>query len=643
MSLTQTILDAGRGATEAIRGVATAAGNYTNRIQSLLGTKEASASKIRDLYTNGFISQNSIFNPNFFVRAFDEPTYLTFRIEFLRGIETATRNTAYNNNGAMGTIQSTLYSTMFDYMPEPFLEDVELVKENDTSTGMKYSSEAYLDINLGDHGRAALLHNFKAALKDIEENFPFYFKSVSGLESLTNVDPKHGMRLKDAEITIDCLEGLDLKITQLINMYRKIVWDDTYQRWILPDMMRYFGMRIYISEIRMFHDMEKKTTWDKLNINLFGNPSSSTYDFSDPDVRNATHLPIQKKNLWNTATTAVATGTAVSNAFLGAQSYITKAVNKVSEVMGTANDIVSGANNIFNDLVLCNNAINDVMPTICLECHMCEFDISNTLGYMGQLYNNTHESKAVSPTIKIKIGQVKEKQAYPLNKYLQQKDGAYAKLINQDYQTLPTLQGLEVNSFEAVNLLRNNGMGYQGQYVSDEALNQRYTTPSLKDRIWDYNKNLGHSMGDAKAQLITRRRHGEKINDELEKMNYSKEGSTQIAATVSLAAAGLNDAASLTKSSGNTMQNLGDILKDAADKIYNGAELKSLALTDQKRAQIADYMFDAYVDGMINSTATMSPELKNILKAYKSIKNESETLSTATSKKEIKNFNIING
>lgn len=659
MSVTQTIANTGDGYTpmlDSVRNLATAAGNYVDKMQSFMGMK-GSSSHIRDLYTNGFLAQDSIYNPNFFVRAFDEPTYLTFRIEFITDpTETQYRNTAYNNNGAIGGYRSWLYSTMFDYMPEPFLEDFSISGKRDSSLGRMYSTEGYLDMNLGDHGRAAMLHNFKAALKDIENNFPYYFKSVSGLQSLTMVDPTYGARLKDAELTIECEEGLDLKITQLINMYRKIVWDDTYQRWVLPDMMRYFGMRIYISEIRLFHSMEKR------NVNLKGNPS--VYDFTNTKIRNATHLPLDNKDLWETANNAVATGTAISNAFLGTNSYITEAVNRVGEMMNTASTVISGIDDIMNDLMLCNNAINDVMPTLCFECHMCEFDISNSLDYIGSMYNNTHDSKAVKPVIKIKVGQVKEKQAYPLNKFLLANNEGYAKVINGNYRTSPPTEEF-IDSFANLSKERDNGMGYQGQYVSDEVLNRRYQNPSLHARISEYNSNLGHSMGDSKASVISRKRLGEKINDSLEDMNYSIEGSSQIAAAAALTAAGMNEAASFVrkvtddntsgfagtdstathpdKNTTNRIENLGEILRDAADKIYNGAELKSLALSDQRRAQLADYLFDEYIDGMINSTATMSPELKNILRAYKTIKSEDIPLPTATSKTEIKNFSIING
>jgi hypothetical protein len=43
-------------------------------------------------------------------------------------------------------------------------------------------------------------------------------------------------------------------------LYRKIAWDDTYQRWVLPDMMRYFTLKILIAEFRTFHMSTGSTT-----------------------------------------------------------------------------------------------------------------------------------------------------------------------------------------------------------------------------------------------------------------------------------------------------------------------------------------------------------------------------------------------
>ena len=43
----------------------------------------SSVGVVRDINTNGFLATDSVYVPKYFVRMFDEPTYLTFKIEFL--------------------------------------------------------------------------------------------------------------------------------------------------------------------------------------------------------------------------------------------------------------------------------------------------------------------------------------------------------------------------------------------------------------------------------------------------------------------------------------------------------------------------------------------------------------------------------
>jgi hypothetical protein len=61
------------------------------------------------------------------------------------------------------------------------------------------------------------------------------------------------MRLKDATISIECIEGLAMKMKTLMELYRKAAWDDVWQRWVLPENMREFKMIIYVYERRIFH------------------------------------------------------------------------------------------------------------------------------------------------------------------------------------------------------------------------------------------------------------------------------------------------------------------------------------------------------------------------------------------------------
>ena len=57
------------------------AGSLTGDIATLISGGETSAA-IRDRYYNGFFGDTTQYTPKVFSRLFDEPTYLTFRIEF---------------------------------------------------------------------------------------------------------------------------------------------------------------------------------------------------------------------------------------------------------------------------------------------------------------------------------------------------------------------------------------------------------------------------------------------------------------------------------------------------------------------------------------------------------------------------------
>lgn len=168
--------------------------------------------------------------PGNITKTFDEPTYLTFRVEFL-------------------PMNTSVESTNYDKMPMPLFSksDEEIIARN------HYSAINYLrDSN--EVVRAQMMATFINQWNQIQDNFQWYFQGISGLNELFKVDPKRGIRIsQEGKVTFTMLEGLDWRITHLLNLYRKIAWDDTFQRWILPDMMRYFAMNIYITEFRSFH------------------------------------------------------------------------------------------------------------------------------------------------------------------------------------------------------------------------------------------------------------------------------------------------------------------------------------------------------------------------------------------------------
>ena len=653
MAITDQILNIGGGGygnvLSTIGNLSGSAGSIIKKIKSL-NSKEMSVGAIRDLNTNGFLAQNSQFKPNFFARAFDEPTYLSFRIEFMfNDPEMAIRNTAYNNKGINDSaIRTAFYGQMYDYMPEPLLNDFftrdekGAMKPTDTSVGILYSTENYLDINLGDHGRAMLLHTFKRALKDIQENFPYYFTSLSGIDTITSINPEEGVRVKEGVITLECMEGLDLKITQLLQLYRKIVWDDVYQRWILPDMMRYFGMRIYVSEIRLFSDVKNE------------NGTVGTWDFSKEAYRNMTYNGQVDESggsfleLVKNDPNMLRKSTAVSQSFLGTKSIITKALNYTSGTVNTRLGVYESITGALNQLEYCNNAINEVMPTLCFECHMCEFDIKDTLSHISELKSSNKDTSSPKPKIKIKVGQVREKQSYPLNATLQAGENGYMKTIIERLDIDSQLEGnlINVDSFGSLFKAREEKGAFLGNFLNDDALNKKYVQTALGPRQVDYLHNLKENVGQTKADTISVKRLTNEVINNGDRMNYIPGSSSQSAAKIGLFTAAMNEAVSIATHAGvsdtiigtkslatnpqkeqvSAMKSIGEMMNAAVERIYNGPEMKSMAaqgVSDEKRAMIANNSFEAFLRNIEESTATSKDyNMREFLKNYHVIKNQ---------------------
>lgn len=434
-----------------ISNISNTASQGLNSLSSIFSSETGSTRGIRNTYLNGFFNEgNSQYTPNVFSRLFDEPTYLSFRVEF-----------NFDNN----YYNSVNY---VDYLPEPFLnldaknpdspfvspseyyknsdynqtDNYDWIQTYDWSNylqivnakyansrignGIEYSTYDYLRNALGESRRADMLYLFVNSLKDVQEHFPYYFQSINGLGSLLKVNAKDGIRLKDGEnrITIKCLEGLDLKITQLLQLYKNIVWDEVYQRWILPDMMRYFNMKIYVSEIRLFHTSNKSTSDPNSGWMYNFKSGNHSLNASSYDQLNSTSLLENLNNVLNTAS-------AISSQVSGTNSTITGALNTANHAVDTVNDVKQDISSLMYHL--CNNAINDVMPTICIDCHMCEFDIENTLGHIDSLSASTKGNTSPEPELAIKVGKVFAKQIYPLNRDLSSTQNEYVVTLSDDF------------------------------------------------------------------------------------------------------------------------------------------------------------------------------------------------------------------
>jgi len=231
-----------------------------------------------------------------FSKRYDEPSYLTFRLKFGDGDNYFNKASQSNLSDLMPhPLFNNEYKTSFPpdddaQVADPIniapINDMELprpdmnvmssrglnlkggsaiqkrVSPTTTSTAQfslindlptDYSAVRYL-LEANEPTRAYMLMEFIDKFNSLQEDFSYYFQEIEGITDLLKIDTTKGQRvLSDQKITITCLEGLDLRLSYLMSLYRKIVWDDIYQRWVLPDMMRYFTLKIYLAEFRTFH------------------------------------------------------------------------------------------------------------------------------------------------------------------------------------------------------------------------------------------------------------------------------------------------------------------------------------------------------------------------------------------------------
>lgn len=104
------------------------------------------------------------------------------------------------------------------------------------------------------------LQNFKKALKLINNEMPWFWQSLSGLEKIQQYDPLNPyFGGDDSVITIGTLESINLTISGLMHLYRKAVFDERKWTWVLPTNLRKFRMYIYVTEVRAIKNMSKPT------------------------------------------------------------------------------------------------------------------------------------------------------------------------------------------------------------------------------------------------------------------------------------------------------------------------------------------------------------------------------------------------
>jgi hypothetical protein len=161
------------------------------------------------------------FRKGFFIDPYDEPTFLTFSIDF-------------NFEGLVLNLREQ------DLWGSPLFSE-----EDDDSAISFLKRRDYLD-------KAHSLKVFKETFKYLTYNAPWYFQSVSGITNLWKgaINIEGGVKGKDANLTIETLEAVDLRITKLADIYRNVIYDKQYMRERVPDNLRWFSADLYIAEAR---------------------------------------------------------------------------------------------------------------------------------------------------------------------------------------------------------------------------------------------------------------------------------------------------------------------------------------------------------------------------------------------------------
>jgi hypothetical protein len=164
----------------------------------------------------------SNFRRGYVTDPYDEPTYLSFGIDF-------------SFNGLDPTHVNSLWASPLFQIG---------------SRATPYSARSYL----GSIGRNDMEHSlgaFRDLLEYVSTQAPWYFQSISGLdkmyEAATNMNDA---KKYDQILTIETLEAVDLRITQLANLYRAAIYDKEAMLTRVPENLRWFTMEVWIAETR---------------------------------------------------------------------------------------------------------------------------------------------------------------------------------------------------------------------------------------------------------------------------------------------------------------------------------------------------------------------------------------------------------
>ena len=314
-----------------------------------------------------------------FFNDYDEPTYLGFHVAF-----------EWHGHGG------NELASNFNHLPEGLL------------TGGPYSAVNYLR-NIDEDSRADMIYSFRQILHGIERYTPHYIQSIKGLDTLYKFSVEDPYRAKDAKISLSLLEGIDLRSTALLDLYRRGAYDTTWMRWMLPDIMRTFSMTVTLTEYRSFHQPQRLG----LARNTPGSPLS-TEEEGAPILGGKSYMAKAQyesgvgKNI----------GGGRLGGLLGALQAAAEKVKKVKQKL----EALKGGKPNFppadqpegEPKTHFLNSLDANMGIIKFHLKECEFDLTAFTAPWGDELSNAAAPSSPTPEIPIKVGHISEITEYSL-------------------------------------------------------------------------------------------------------------------------------------------------------------------------------------------------------------------------------------
>lgn len=171
-----------------------------------------------------------------------DPVFLTFDLDFFPENDlTLPDQTNLYWNSLFADHDTEVQSSMFNGVEMPAVTWLSQYKS-------PWTEKTYAD-----------LQGAKLILKNLMDS-PWYFQSITGIDSLWKAASRVKEGDKKAEITINCLDTIQQPLLQFAQKYRSAIYDQDRLCYTLPDNLRTFDMILTLYEIRDIRDNAGRLT-----------------------------------------------------------------------------------------------------------------------------------------------------------------------------------------------------------------------------------------------------------------------------------------------------------------------------------------------------------------------------------------------